>query len=257
MYRSRTMVGLIIAGALTVSCGGGDDSTDTSGADSGTSDQESAPDDAAPDDTPDDAAPDDDGDDGDGDGDDGGGGGGETVDVSVVDWATVDLSTIDWANIDMDDIDLIAIEDNPTVAQISEADLAVIQERMAAQFGSGVATLTIADSTWELEGFQCAFESSGVLNDDRTLGTNLFGEIDGARVQMQIDVYDDGAAQFTLDDIDDFENPSVSYLETTDITVTVDGDVVRAEGDVTDQASESFDVLPMTFEGECGPGSLR
>ncbi len=261
MFRSHTMVGAIVAAAILVSCGG-DDTTDTSGADASTGVEEPAPadnDDVASDDA--DPEPTDSGGDADADDtdDDGGGdeAGGPTVDVSGVDWATVDLSTIDWENIDMDDVDLVAIEDNPTVDRISDADIAVIQERMAAQFGSGAATLTIADSTWEFEGFQCAFESSGVLNDGRTLGTNLFGEIDGARVQMQIDVSDDGTAQFTLDDIDDFENPSVSYLETTDITVTVDGDSVRAEGDVTDQASEDFDVVPMTFEGECGPGSLR
>ena len=108
-----------------------------------------------------------------------------------------------------------------------------------------------------VRGFQCAFESSGVLNEGTTLGTNIFDAIDGVQIQMQIDVYDDGTAQFTMDDIEDFENPSVSYLETTDITVTVDGDTVRAAGDVTDQASENFDVVAMTFEGECGPGSLR
>ena len=74
---------------------------------------------------------------------------------------------------------------------------------------------------------------------------------------MQIDVYDDGTAQFTMDDIEDFENPSINYLETTDIVVTVDGNIVRAEGDVTDEASGNFEVVPMTFEGECGPSSLR
>lgn len=196
-------------------------------------------------------------DDDDSDGDEDAGDGGGSVDASGVDWASVDLSTIDWANIDMDDVDLVAIEDNPTVESISEADLAIIQERMAARFGSGAATLTIADRTWQFEGFQCGFESSGALNEGTTLGTNLFGEVDGVRIQMQIDVYADGTAQFTLDDIDDFENPSFSYLETTDISVTVDGDTVRAEGDVTDQASENFDVVAMTFEGECGPDSIR
>ncbi|NNC75548.1 MAG: hypothetical protein HKN93_08575 [Acidimicrobiia bacterium] len=183
--------------------------------------------------------------------------GGGSADVSGVDWASVDLTTIDWANIDMDDVDLVAIEDNPTVANISADDLAIIQGRLAASFGSGVATLTIADRTWQFEGFVCAFESSGVLNEGTTLGTNILDEADGVRIQMQIDVYSDGTAQFTMDDIEDFENPAFSYLETTDIAVAVDGDTVRASGEVTDQASENFDVVAMSFEGECGPGSLR
>lgn len=140
---------------------------------------------------------------------------------------------------------------------LSAEDIAIIEERNAARFGSGDVTLTVGDRTWDFDGFQCAFESSGLLNEGTTLGTNLIGEVDGARIQMQIDVYDDGAAQFTMDDIDDFENPSISYLETTDIVVTVDGSTVRAEGDVTDEASGNFDVVPMSFEGECGPGSAR
>lgn len=123
--------------------------------------------------------------------------------------------------------------------------------------GSGTATLTIADRTWQFVGFQCAFESSGVLNEGTTLGTNILDEADGVRIQMQIDVYNDGTAQFSMDDIEDFENPAFSYLETAGIAVTVDGDTVRAEGEVTDQASETFDVVAMSFEGECGPGSLR
>ncbi len=183
--------------------------------------------------------------------------GDESVDTSGVDWATVDLTTIDWANIDMDDVDLVAIEENPTVENISADDLAIIQERLTASSGSGAATLTIAGQTWQFEGFQCAFESSGVLNEGTTLGTNIIGEADGVQIQMQIDAYRDGTAQFTMDDIEDFENPAFSYLETTDIAVTVDGDTVRAEGEVTDQASGNFEVVPMTFEGECGPGSLR
>lgn len=127
----------------------------------------------------------------------------------------------------------------------------------AGPFGSGAASVTIGDRSWEFEGFECAFESSGVLNEGTTLGTNIIDEADGVRIQLQIDVYDDGAAQFTMDDIDDFENPAFSYLETSDIMVTVDGDTVRAEGDVTDEASGDFEVVPMTFEGECGPSSLR
>ncbi len=264
MQRGSTVTGVIVTAAMLVSCGG-DDTSDGSGSTPSAEVEETAPDepsgdadtgDAEPEpaddadqpvesdaDQADQADPADDGD--------------RIVDVSGVDWATVDLTTIDWERIDLDDVDFAATESNPTAEQVSEADLAVIQERMAAQFGSGAATLTIGDNTWELEGFQCAFESSGVLNDGRTLGTNLMDEIDGTRVQMQIDVESDGTAQFTLDDLDDFENPSISYLEMTDITVTVDGNTVRAEGGVTDEASGTFDVLPMTFEGECGPGSIR
>lgn len=268
MLKRRGIVGLVVVGVILASCGGDDEQAE-SGAEPGrTSDQDSA-DDATEDATSDaggDAAGDGDADDqtdsddGDGDADSGDGGDADRAsggDAGDIDWATVDLSTIDWANIDLADLDLLAIEENPTLDGISDEDRAIIGERMAAQFGSGAVTLTVGDRTWEFDGFDCAFESSGLLNDGTTLGTNLFGEVEGVRIQMQIDVYDDGDAQFTMDDIEDFENPSVSYLETTDITVDVDGNTITASGDVTDQASESFDVVPMTFEGECGPGSIR
>jgi hypothetical protein len=254
MIRTHAKAGLLVAVMVIASCGGDDsaDSPELEPGDAVSVDEDPGAEPASGDDVGDNQAGDDDS-----DGDEDAGDGGGSVDVSGVDWASVDLTTIDWANIDMDDVDFVAIEDNPTVEGISEDDIALIQERMAAMFGSGAATLTIADRTWQFEGFQCAFESSGVLNEGTALGTNIFGAIDGVQVQMQIDVYDDGTAQFTMDDIEDFENPSVNYLETTDITVTVDGDTVRAAGDVTDQASENFDVVAMTFEGECGPGSLR
>jgi hypothetical protein len=262
------LTGTVMVAALLVSCGGDDDASDASETDTATgveeppADETDITDDADgsdPDPEPADSDGSDAGDDNadGGDGADDAGDGDRTVDASGIDWATVDLTTIDWANIDLADVDFGATESNPTVDQVSDADIAIIQERMAAQFGSGAATLTIGDNTWELEGFQCAFESSGLLNDGRTLGTNLIDEIDGVRIQMQIDVEADGTAQFTLDDIDDFENPSISYLETTDIEVTVDGNTVRAQGDVADETSENFDVVPMTFEGECGPDSVR
>lgn len=263
------VAGWILVGLLVTSCGG-DDDADADADESETSEQtsqtetgtEPADDDDAPSgddgDTPDGAtAAADDDTAGAADGDDDGGDDDGATDGSDVDWATVDLSTIDWANIDLGDIDFGAIEENPTIDQISEADLTIIQERMAAQFGTGAVTLTIGDRSWEFDGFRCGFESAGVLNEGTILGTNLFGEVDGTRFQLQIDVYDDETAQFTMDDLDDFENPTISYLETEDITVEIDGNTIRASGDVTDQASETFDVAPMTFEGECGPDSLR
>jgi hypothetical protein len=264
MFECRSIRGLVVVGVLLAACGGDDTPADRAeqvSADDGTATGDMATDDATTDDPAiDDEMVDDDaggGYSGGGDAGDDGGGGGGRVDASGIDWATVDLTTIDWANIDLADLDLRAIEDNPTVDQISEADRAIIGERMAAQFGTGSVSLTIADRSWEFDGFQCAFESSGVLRDGVVLGTNLFAEVEGVRIQLQIDAYDDGTAQFTMDDIDDFENPSVSYLETTDIEVDVDGNTVTGSGDVTDQASANFDVVPMTFEGECGPDSLR
>lgn len=269
MYGTSKLAGMIVVAAMIVSCGGDDDASNVEETDDAVGVEEPSANDEADsvdeaDATDADPEPSDSGvteADGDDNGDDDhagdAGDGDRTMDVSGIDWATVDLTTIDWANVDLDDVDFAAIESNPTVDQVSDADLAIVQERMAAQFGSGAATLTIGDNTWDLEGFQCAFESSGVLNDGRTLGTNLMDQIDGVRIQMQIDVEADGTAQFTLDDIDDFENPSISYLETTDIAVTVDGNTVRAEGDVTDEASGNSEVVPMTFEGECGPDSIR
>lgn len=244
----RARAGLLVVAMVAAACGGSDsaDLSEPEPTDAPSVEEDAGSVDAQVDDQVDN-------DDSGGDVDAGGG----SVDVSGVDWASVDLTTIDWANIDMDDVDLVAIEDNPTVENISADDLALIQERLAASSGSGTATLTIADRMWQFEGFQCAFESSGVLNEGTTLGTNILGEADGVRIQMQIDVYSDGTAQFTMDDIEDFENPAFSYLETTDIAVTVDGDTVRAAGEVTDQASANFDVVAMSFEGECGPGSLR
>jgi hypothetical protein len=152
------------------------------------------------------------------------------------------------------------IDKNPTAGDLSPDVLAIIQRRMAESaptFGSGEVTLTIGDRTFEFEGYQCAFESSGVLNEGTTFGSNLFAEVDGARIQLQIDSYDDGNSQFTMDDIDDFENPSVNYSARQEVAVTIDGTDVHAEGLVVDQTQDTFPEVAMTFDGICGPGSIR
>jgi hypothetical protein len=192
--------------------------------------------------------------------DEGGGFSDGMIDVSDVDWSTVDLTTIDWENIDMAQVKFGLIDKNPTVGDLSPDVIAIIQRRMAESapsFGSGAVTVTIDDRTFEFGGYQCGFESSGLLNEGTTFGSNLFGEVDGVRIQLQIDSYDDGTAQFTMDDIEDFDNPSVSYLESQGISVSIDGNDVHAEGLVTDQTQDTFPRVPMTFDGSCGPTSIR
>lgn len=242
----RATIGVFTCLAVLSACGGGD-SSDATVPDAGDEATADAPEPATADQA-----------------DDGGGadegadeGGGTVIDVSDVDWATVDLTTIDWENIDISQLPTDLVEQNPTVANLSQDDLDIIQRRLTESFGSGDVTVTIDGRTHQFQGFECAFESSGVLNDGTIFGSNLFGEVDGARIQLQIDSYDDGTSQFTMDDIDDFENPSVSFSGSTGIAVTIDGNDVHAEGVVSDSTQDTFPDVPMTFDANCGPGSLR
>lgn len=249
----RATVGVFVCLAVLSACGGGAESdAKAAGADDRTTADAPEPATASDSDETDDSPPADEADSAKG-GDDAGG----LIDVSDVDWSTVDLTTIDWENIDITQLRTDLVEQNPTVGDLSPDDLAIIQRRITGSFGSGAVTVTIDGRTLELQGFDCAFESSGVLNEGTIFGSNLFGELDGVRIQLQIDSYEDGGSQFTMDDIDDFENPSVSYSGQQGIEVTIDGNDVHAEGLVVDNAQDAFPEVPMTFDASCGPGSLR
>lgn len=187
----------------------------------------------------------------------------EVPDYSTVDWATVDLTTIDWANIDMSQVDFGALEENPTAANLEEDTIGLIQSRIS----PGSATLTIGDLTWEFDGFLCAFGHSATQSDVYSFSSDARGEHEGVRVQMQLNIRDEsGEGRYEgsgvepdvfIEDIEDFDNPSIHY-ETTEVSVVEIGRTeVRAEGVFDDMLTDGPDGLPGTLEATCGDASRR
>lgn len=129
--------------------------------------------------------------------------------------------------------------------------------------GSGTATLTIGDETWEFDTVQCAEGTDQTQSDEYDF---VLSAIQGG-LQLTADRGTD-TGQFgdgvRLDDIDDFENPSVSWsapaLDPTasgdDVPfVEVDGKQVTAEANFTDgtldPGSQMTSAVPGTLTATC------
>lgn len=133
---------------------------------------------------------------------------------------------------------------------------------------SGSATLVVGDETYTFDNYVCAFGYSSTQSDIYSFSSNSFGEVDGVRVQMQLDVQDpSGGDQLTgggvtqeihLDDIEDFENPSIR-INTESLDATFDGDDITAKGTFWDEADDPNrqNAMPGTFEATCGAGTRR
>lgn len=247
------MLGAVL---LLMSCGGSDDSSSGTTAVTVSSDADASGDDSNSDGT--------NGDDANGD-DANGDASGDLIDGSSIDWATVDLKTIDWVNIDLSTLDFSALEDNPSAGNLDADTVALIQARMAERAGSGRATLTIGDETWEFEGFVCAIGFANTESEVFSLSTNAFGvHSDGTRVQMQADIWDNSGEDritgpdldhsVSLDDIEDFDNPVVSWEMINESGIVMDGNKLTAEGLFSDGASGQREI-PGRLDAECGLGS--
>jgi hypothetical protein len=139
----------------------------------------------------------------------------------------------------------------------------------------GSATLTIGDETWEFDVFQCVFGHENTRSDVYSFVSDSRGQhSNGNNLQMQATIRDDAGQgryegdvvfEVQLDDISDFANPSVSWSASSggifgggDLTITIDGDDLTAEGTFDDGLTDAeLEAVPGTLEGTCGAGSLR
>lgn len=134
--------------------------------------------------------------------------------------------------------------------------------------GEGSATLTIGDETWETESIFCAFSTEETQNDNVPFTVSGFTETStGASAQIDASVVDlSGAAEIspenltlTIDDVDDFENPSVAWgLNKQEVfggslpDLQIDGKNVTIEGVFDDGLTDGeFEAVPGTFVASC------
>ena len=155
--------------------------------------------------------------------------------------------------------------DEPAATTPVDTDAA---DQAAPSSDSGSATLVVGDTTYDFDSFVCAFGYENTQSDTFSFSSNYIGEIDGVRVQMQLDVEDptggdqlmgDAVTQtIYVDDIDDFENPAIS-LSSSQLTATFNGDDISAEGTFWDAVNDPGGAteLPGTFTATCGAGSRR
>src|SRR5690606_25637058 len=112
---------------------------------------------------------------------------------------------------------------------------------------------------WEFDSFGCALGHEATRNDVYSFSSNSFGEHEGARVQMQANIRDEsGQGRFEgedlgfevfINDIDDFENPSIDWETASVDTFVIEGDSVTVTAVFDDRLTET--------EQEAVPGTLE
>lgn len=135
--------------------------------------------------------------------------------------------------------------------------------------GGGSATLTIGEETWTFDELFCAFSPEESQNDRVSFTASAFGEsASGVRVQLDATIQDpdeqgryegDGVIHsLTLNDVEDFENPSLGWeamsglIGATDPFIQVDGKNVTAETVFDDQLTDGvIEEVPGTLEATC------
>jgi hypothetical protein len=135
--------------------------------------------------------------------------------------------------------------------------------------GSGQATLTIGDETWEFASVGCVFSAEEARNPDFPFNLSAFGESStGARIQLTADIYDpsgqerhEGAGvshDISLHDVDDFENPSVAWDSIggvlaggAETVLQVDGKSVHGEAVFDDDKTDEIETVPGTLQVMC------
>jgi hypothetical protein len=130
----------------------------------------------------------------------------------------------------------------------------------------GSATLTIGDQVYEFGTFDCASGHENTESDVFSFTTNSFQEFDGVRTQMQFTAYDPTSTgrtegegvvhEIALDDISNFEDPSISWSMDAAESVSIDGHEVSVSGTFVDGLTEAVnEALPGTLEAVCSDGS--
>ncbi|HSL57121.1 MAG TPA: hypothetical protein VK866_04695 [Acidimicrobiales bacterium] len=135
-------------------------------------------------------------------------------------------------------------------------DMAEDLEDMQDAVGGGSAVLTIGDETWEFDSVLCAVGPDETGRDDTPFVLSSIQ--DG--LQLDATINTEFGHSVSINDITDFENPSVAWSAGGPIAaisggeadiIEVDGKDVRAEGEFFDDLGESLETTPGTLTATC------
>lgn len=132
-------------------------------------------------------------------------------------------------------------------ADIAEDLVDNLAETQASQ-GGGSATLTVGDQTWTFDSVLCAFGEEMIGQEGAVF--NLSSIQDGLQMYASIDSF---GHSVSLDDIEDFQNPSVSLSSAFGAGefIQLDGKNVAAEIGFMDGTTDDFTETPGTFTATC------
>ncbi len=139
----------------------------------------------------------------------------------------------------------IAGGDEEEAAEAIE-DLTETLEEVQEAEGGGGASLTIGSETYTFDSVLCAIgeEETGQEGAEFVLSAIQ----DGTQLYFSIDSF---GHSVSLEDIEDFENPSVSWSSRGEDLIQVDGTSASGEAGFIDGTTDSFDEQQGSFEGTC------
>ena len=135
-----------------------------------------------------------------------------------------------------------ALEDAEEFAENQVDALEEVQE----QQGGGSARLVVGDQEWVFDSVLCAFGEEQIGQEGAEFVLSSIQ--DGLQVYASIDSF---GHSISLDDIEDFENPSVSLSSEGDGFISVDGTSVSAAAEFIDFTGDDLTTTPGTFEATC------
>lgn len=112
--------------------------------------------------------------------------------------------------------------------------------------GGGSATLRIGEQEWTFAPVLCAFGEEQIGQEGAEFVLSSIQ--DGAQMYATIDSF---GHSVSLDDVENFEDPSVGYSSFGDFTLTVDGKNASGEGEFMDTTTDSFETVAGSFTATC------
>ena len=120
-------------------------------------------------------------------------------------------------------------------------DVEAVQEAL----GGGGFTITVGDQTWVFDRVLCAFGEEEIGQEGAEFVLSAIQ--DGLQAYLSIDTFGYGAS---IDDIEDFANPSVGFSNFGSAEINLDGKNVSGSASFFDSVGDAGEV-PGTFEGTC------
>lgn len=110
----------------------------------------------------------------------------------------------------------------------------------------GSASLTVGGQTYSFDGVLCAFGEDETAQVDAEFVMSAVA--DGTQLYFTIDQF---GHKVSLDDVEDFENPSVGWDSRGEEFIQIDGRSASGEADFVDGTTEGQDTVTGTFEAIC------
>lgn len=166
-------------------------------------------------------------------------GGDSDDDAAAVDGVRAEVSAAvdDFASAD-------TAEELEAAASDAAEGFSEMADDLESQQTGGSATLAVGDQTWTFDGALCAFGEEEIGQEGAEFVLSSIG--DGLQFYLTIDSFGHSAS---INDVENFEDPSVSWESETDGFITLSGKDVSGETSFIDY--DTMETADGSFEATC------